>query len=153
MRAAVCSNPANKVFQRAGTQAASENLNYTWGIRINPKTLLSCWAEEVNRTLLVHIILVNKLRWSLNWKSLGRVNRLVYLFLRLLRTLMSKTKHLLRCYVELWVWKFSVSNSCVELVCCLSAEESWIVLRSTWSVFALIWNGVKSLSFVLKFSL
>ena len=43
--------------------------------------------------------------------------------------------------------------SCTKLVWQMSSKESWLVFRGTCHVFALVWNGVQTLSFILELSL
>ena len=49
--------------------------------------------------------------------------------------------------------QIGVLVSCTKLVWQMSSKESWLVFWSTCHVFALVWNGVQTLSFILKFAL
>ena len=154
MGATIGSNPAYKVLDWSCANTAGKSLNNIRSVRVKPKAFLACRPKEIKSTLLVHIILVDKLRGSLDRKSLWSVEVLrVLLFLRLLGTLMSKTENLLLGWLNLWMRQIGVLVSCTKLVWQMSSKESWLVFWSTCHVFALVWNGVQTLSFILELTL
>jgi hypothetical protein len=89
MSSAIGRNTSYEILDRSCTDTAGKGLDYIWSMRIEPKAFFACWSEEVESTLLVHIILVHKFSWSLDGKSLRSMETLrVLLLLRLLWSLM-----------------------------------------------------------------
>lgn len=147
-------NSAYKVLDWSCADTTRKSLNNIRRMWVEPKAFLSCRAKEIKSALLVHIILVNKFRRSFYRKPLWSVEVLRVLRpLRLLGTLMSQTENLLLGWLNLWMRQIWVLLGCTKLVLQMRSKESWLVFWSTSHMFALVWNGVQTLSFVLEFAL
>ena len=66
---------------------------------------------------------------------------------------MSEAKNLLLRWLNWRLGLIRVFVSRTKFVLQLSAEESWLVLGCACQVFALVWNGIETLSFVFKLAL